>query len=94
MAQPSVEPDDPSDRHRLTMRFRVVSEAAPPSDRRGHQASITAYGVRWNAFGPVHCSLRNLSWYGPPAWRTEGPQWTYAYRLAPAGVLAGPAVLS
>lgn len=55
--------------------------------------SITAYGNRQNAFGPLHCSLRQLSWYGPPAWRTEGTAWTYEYRLEPAGILATPALL-
>ena len=55
---------------------------------------ITAYGNRQNAFGPVHCSLRNLRWYGPSAWRSTDTEWTYQYRLEPTGVLSAPALIT
>jgi hypothetical protein len=54
---------------------------------------ITAYGNRQNAFGPAHCNLRNLQWYGPSSWRTEGAEWAYEYRLKPFGILSAPVSL-
>ena len=57
------------------------------------KCAITFYGNRQNAFGPVHNTYRHLSWYGPPAWRTRGPAWSYEYHLEPTGILAAPVLL-
>jgi len=54
------------------------------------QLDITAYGNRVNAFGAVHNANKNLTWFGPPAWRSTGADWSCGYQLRPMGILAQP----
>lgn len=61
-----------------------------PGQRTRWGVSVTAYGSRVNAFGPLHNCDPNLLWVGPWAWRSEGDAWTYEYRLRPCGILAAP----
>lgn len=59
-----------------------------------HRIDITAYGNRVNTFGALHnCDYANR-WYGPNAWRTQGGEWTYEYRLRESGVLSAPRILT
>ena len=58
-----------------------------------HAVDLTAYGNRCNAFGAVHCADETIVWYGPDAWRTQGPQWSDEYRLRRTGILSAPRVL-
>ncbi len=57
-----------------------------------HRLDITAYGNRINMFGCVHNVRKDLKCVDPPAWRTEGENWSYEYRLKRMGVLGGPEI--
>jgi hypothetical protein len=59
-----------------------------------HALDITAYGSRVNTFGCVHNADEHAFWFGPNAWRTTGDDWSYEYRLKPAGLLAAPRLLA
>jgi hypothetical protein len=59
-----------------------------------HTLDITAYGSRVNSFGCVHNADEHAFWFGPNAWRTTGDDWSYEYRLKPAGLLAAPRLLA
>ena len=59
-----------------------------------HQLDVTAYGNRVNAFGPLHNADESALWFGPDAWRTEGPEWSDEYQLRPAGVITAPRLLA
>jgi hypothetical protein len=59
-----------------------------------HRLSITAYGNRANAFGPVHNAIENLSWVGPGAWRSDGNAWADEYQLKRVGLLTAPLILA
>jgi len=59
-----------------------------------HAIDITAYGSRVNTFGCVHNADERAFWFGPNAWRTTGDDWSYEYRLKPAGLLAAPRLLA
>lgn len=58
--------------------------------RGAFRLDLTVFGNRANAFGPVHNATRDLSSYGPPAWRSEGDTWAYEYQLRPMGILVAP----
>ncbi|MCL2528610.1 MAG: hypothetical protein FWE42_09365 [Defluviitaleaceae bacterium] len=58
-----------------------------------HELTITAYGNRVNTFGPLHNANETLTWYGPPAWRSEGAQWCYEYRTKPVGIMKSPQII-
>jgi hypothetical protein len=58
-----------------------------------HALDITAYGSRVNTFGCLHNADERAFWFGPNAWRTSGDDWSYEYRLRPAGLLAAPRLL-
>ena len=59
-----------------------------------HRIDLTAYGNRVNTFGALHnCDYADV-WHGPGAWRTQGPEWTYEYRLRESGVLSAPKVMA
>jgi len=60
----------------------------------GHALDITAYGNRINTFGALHNCHYDEQWHGPGAWRTQGFEWTYEYRLRPGGILVAPRVLA
>jgi hypothetical protein len=57
-----------------------------------HTLDITAYGNRVNTFGAVHNANEKLTWYGPPAWRQTGVNWSYEYQLRRMGVLVAPTI--
>ena len=57
-----------------------------------HQLEITLLGNRYNTFGQVHLSDKNLWWQGPDSWRTTGSRWSYEYQLKPTGLLSSPHV--
>src|SRR5262249_15417397 len=44
-----------------------------------HRLDLTVYGSRVNTFGAVHNCNKNLTWFGPPAWRSTGTDWSYDY---------------
>jgi hypothetical protein len=54
---------------------------------------ITAFGNRFNTFGPLHCYDRSRAWWGPDSYRTEGENWGYEYNLRPTGLLTAPRVM-
>lgn len=55
-----------------------------------HSLSVTAYGSRINAFGPIHLTDEREEWIGPEAWRSQGDAFSYEYQLKPVGILAAP----
>ena len=57
-----------------------------------HEVAVTAFGNRFNAFGCVHLCNPKFTWFGTPAWRTEGLSWSYQYQLKPMGLLVAPTV--
>jgi hypothetical protein len=57
-----------------------------------HKLDIIAYGNRVNAFGAVHNANEKLTWYGPPAWRQTGVNWSYEYQLRRMGILVAPTI--
>ncbi|GAB4426244.1 MAG: glycosyl hydrolase [Chloroflexi bacterium OHK40] len=70
--------------------FELALGALAPGE---HRLDITAYGSRVNTFGCVHNADERAFWFGPNAWRTTGDDWSYEYRLKPAGLLAAPRLL-
>ncbi len=67
-----------------------LGELAPGT----HSLDITVWASRVNTFGTFHLSDHVLDWFGPRAWRTEGEDWTYDYRLTPSGLLTEPRLIS
>ena len=57
-----------------------------------HTVDITLYGHRRNSFGPVHLNNLKATWIGPNAWRSEGEEWCYDYRICEEGVLTTPVI--
>ena len=57
-----------------------------------HKLDMTAYGNRVNTFGAVHNCNEKLTWFGPPAWRSSGVEWSYEYQLRRTGILVAPTV--
>ena len=57
-----------------------------------HALDITAFGNRVNTFGALHNANDKLTWFGPPAWRQTGVNWSYEYQFRPMGILAAPIV--
>lgn len=55
-----------------------------------HEIVVTAFGSRVNTFGCLHLTDENWEWFGPHAWRTQGDQFSYEYRLKETGILAAP----
>ena len=55
-----------------------------------HQLELTVFGNRHNSFGALHMVNSSVRWFGPAAWRTEGDDWCYEYRLKPFGILKSP----
>ena len=69
----------------------TVSLGAVPAGE--HVIDLTLYGHRRNSFGPVHLADLKADWIGPNAWRTEGDNWCYDYKIAEEGVLSTPEVI-
>ena len=59
-----------------------------------HEILVTAFGNRQNTFGPLHNARSGERWIGPSAWRTEGADFTYDYRLSKNGILKAPVLRS
>ncbi len=57
-----------------------------------HTVRLTLFGNRHNSFGALHWVNEGASWFGPKAWRSEGNDWCYEYRLKPAGILKSPII--
>lgn len=64
----------------------------PDDAARRSRLDLIAFGNRFNTFGCVHNVDPNASWFGPPAWRTEGSNWTDGYKLRPCGILVAPMI--
>lgn len=58
-----------------------------------HTIDITLYGHRRNSFGPVHLNNLTATWIGPNAWRTQGEEWCYDYRICEEGILTTPEIV-
>lgn len=74
-----------------TLAFAPFEVNLPASGKQ--TLSVTAYGNRNNAFGPVHHTNDALNWVGPAAWRTTGALWAYEYQLKKMGILVAPIVV-
>ena len=61
-------------------------------DKGVHRISLTSYGNRANAFGPIHCCDEQLLYMDPSAWRTSGAGYGYEYQLKRMGILAAPRI--
>jgi hypothetical protein len=57
-----------------------------------HVISITAFGNRYNTFGPIHNCNRTEFWFGPNAWRSTGTSWSYEYQLKQSDILISPKI--
>ncbi|MBQ8606523.1 MAG: hypothetical protein IJ408_07265 [Clostridia bacterium] len=57
-----------------------------------HKVTLTLFGNRNNSFGALHLVNEGECWFGPDAWRTEGNDWSYEYRLKPLGILKSPII--
>ena len=57
-----------------------------------HMLNITLYGHRRNSFGPVHLTDLKERWIGPVAWRSEGENWCYEYRICEEGIMTTPVI--
>ena len=69
----------------------TVSLGAVPAGE--HVIDLTLYGHRRNSFGPVHLADLKADWIGPNAWRTEGDNWCYDYKIAEEGILSTPEII-
>ena len=59
-------------------------------DEGKHTLEITLFASRINTFGTLHLNDESLTWFGPQAWRTQGMDWTYGYKLKPSGLMSEP----
>ncbi len=57
-----------------------------------HTLSLTLFGNRHNSFGALHLVNQGELWFGPNAWRSEGDNWCYEYKLRPLGILKSPII--
>ena len=73
----------------LAKPFRLVLPAGKPGPM---SLDITCFGDRVNTFGTLHNSKVHERWCGPPAWRTEGEEWTDGYVIRPSGLLVEPII--
>ena len=69
----------------------TISLGALPAGE--HMIDLTLYGHRRNSFGPVHLADLKADWIGPGAWRTEGDNWCYDYKICEEGVLSTPEII-
>ena len=59
-----------------------------------HRLSVTVFGHRANAFGPLHLNDPGYRWLGPGAYRTDGAQWSDGWCLRPWGLTRPPRLLA
>lgn len=57
-----------------------------------HTLELTVFGNRHNSFGALHQIDSSRRWFGPSAWRTDGDDWCYEYRVKPFGILKSPII--
>lgn len=57
-----------------------------------HTLELTVFGNRHNSFAALHQIDSSCRWFGPAAWRTEGDDWCYEYRVKPFGILKSPVI--
>ena len=57
-----------------------------------HTLELTVFGNRHNSFAALHLIDSSQRWFGPAAWRTEGDDWCYEYRVKPFGILKSPVI--
>lgn len=69
---------------RAPHRLELPGQAGPV------RLDLTCFGDRVNTFGPLHNCNPRERWWGPPAWRTRGENWTDGYVLRPKGIIAAP----
>jgi hypothetical protein len=55
-----------------------------------HELCLTAFGTRYNAFGPLHDMRLGNRKSDPGAWHTTGEQWTAVRQVKPKGILQKP----
>lgn len=65
---------------------------APAGPEGELRLDLTLFANRHNAFGQLHWA-QPAPWAGPQAWRTQGDEWCYEYKLKPLGILIAPRVL-
>lgn len=58
-----------------------------------HTLGLTLFGTRVNTFGPVHNANESWYWFGANSWFTRGDEYSYEYRLKPAGILKSPEIV-
>lgn len=54
---------------------------------------VHVYNSRANTFGQLHLNNGDHTWFGPPAWRTQGAEYCPEYRLKATGLLSAPRIL-
>ena len=57
-----------------------------------HTLELTVFGNRHNSFGALHQVDSSRRWFGPNAWRKDGDDWCYEYRVKPFGILKSPVI--
>lgn len=57
-----------------------------------HTVTLTLFGNRHNSFGALHNVNEGQLWFGPAAWRSQGNDWCYEYKLRPLGILKSPVI--
>ena len=58
-----------------------------------HTLDFVVYASRVNTFGTFHWTHRCHHWYGPPAWRSKGADWSYEYWIKESGILSAPRII-
>ncbi|MBQ3088271.1 MAG: hypothetical protein IJC36_01420 [Clostridia bacterium] len=58
-----------------------------------HTLDFVVYASRVNTFGTFHWTHRCHHWYGPPAWRSKGADWSYEYWIKESGILTAPRII-
>lgn len=78
---------------------RVGSIVLPPYDcvienvaAGKHTLELTVFGNRHNSFGALHQIDSSRRWFGPDAWRKDGDDWCYEYRVKALGILKSPII--
>lgn len=67
----------------------TIKDVSPGS----HEIGLILFGNRVNTFGAVHNANDSCTWFGPNAWRSEGDEWSYEYRLKKTGILKSPEII-
>ncbi|MDW7658525.1 MAG: hypothetical protein SCM11_15260, partial [Bacillota bacterium] len=67
-------------------------EVQLPASAGMHRLELTAYGHRFNAFGPLHMADVDRHFVSPDGWRSSGDDWSPEYRFRPAGLLSRPRI--